>query len=480
MQGGTKITPEVVQSVRDAIDIVEVAGEMTRLVKKGGSKYEGLCPFHKEKTPSFSVDSDKGLFYCFGCGAGGDAIKLYMQHHGDDFPAAIEALASRYGIALSMAPPSAAQLRQRQLGTALEAASEFFRHRLLQAGEARRYLQRRQISSELQERFALGYAPEGWHFLLDALGARFPVEDLEEAGLVGISRKDPSRPRPYDRFRHRLMFPIHNPTGRLVGFGGRTLGDDKAKYINTSETEQFKKGHFLYGFHLAKRAMRDAGKVLLVEGYFDVLGAAACGIDWVVAGMGTALTADQARLMARYTDEVVLAYDGDAAGQKAVQRSLPILLAAGLGVRRARFPAGHDPDSLRLEQGADEVLDIVRGATDAVQEEIERLTPLEIQKDPREKTRAASAIAEILKPIRDSIIKHSYGQMAAERLGVPVEMLWRRVGGSSKPSPSPEPQGAFTQRLGALDGRESHPAIADGRCTSARPLRLAVPRGLLG
>lgn len=439
-----KITPEVVQSVREAVDIVDIAGEMTRLAKKG-RKFEGLCPFHKEKTPSFNIDPDQGLFYCFGCGAGGDAIKLFMQHQGDDFPAAIEALAGRYGIALQTQAPSAELRRQRKVGTALEAAAEFFKHQLLQRREASDYLATRQISSELQERFGIGYAPDGWHHLLDALRRQFAVEDLVDAGLAAVSQKDPSRPgRPYDRFRHRLMFPIHAPSGRLAGFGGRTMGDDRAKYINTSETEQFKKGNLLYGFHLAKRSMRDAGRVLLVEGYFDVIGAAACGIDWVVAGMGTALTPEQARLMARYTDEVVLAYDGDAAGDKAVQKALPILLAAGLGVRRARFPAGHDPDSLRLEEGPEAVREVIEGAVDAVQEEIERLTPLSAQQDPREKTKSASAIAEILKPIRDGIVKHSYGQQAAGRLGIPMEMLWRRVGRSTAPveeNPAPATQG---------------------------------------
>ncbi len=457
-----KITPEVVQSVRDAVDIVEIAGEMTRLVRKG-RKYEALCPFHKEKTPSFNVDPDQGLYYCFGCGAGGDAIKLFMQHQGDDFPAAIEALAGRYGIALASHLPSADARRQRQLGTALEAAAEHFRHQLLQHREGRDYLASRDISPQLQERFGIGYAPEGWHHLLDALRHKFPVEDLVEAGLVAISQKDPNRAgRPYDRFRHRLMFPIHTPTGRLAGFGGRTLGDDRAKYINTSETEQFKKGQLLYGFHLAKRSMRDEGRVLLVEGYLDVMAAAACDIEWAVAGMGTALTTEQARLLGRYTDEVVLAYDGDAAGDKAVQRSLPILLAAGLGIRRARFPAGHDPDSLRREEGPEAVREVIAQAADAVQEEIERLVPAAVQKDPRQRTKAASAIAEILQPIRDGIVKHAYGQLASERLGIPLEMLWRRVGSPASPPTDSLPSRPATNLVRSTEEKAIQCLLVEG------------------
>ncbi|MCP4658530.1 MAG: DNA primase, partial [bacterium] len=360
--GNVHLTPQLVQAVRDTVDIVEIAGEMTRL-KQRGKRYKGLCPFHKEKTPSFSVDHAAGLFYCFGCGTGGDAIKLYMQQSGDDFPAAIEALARRYGIPLPAAPVSGRAKQERDVGGALEAAAEFFAAGLRKSEFARRYLDERQISPALRELYGLGYAPDGWRNLLEAVRGRIPLEDLIAAGLVGRSAKSDE---PYDRFRHRLMFPIYTPSGRLVGFGGRTLGDDPAKYVNTAETERFHKGNLLFGFHQAKRALRDGGRALLVEGYFDVLGAAASGIDGSVAGMGTALTPEQARLLARYVDEVTIGYDGDEAGEKATRRSLPILLAAGLTVRRALFPAGHDPDSLRVEAGAAAVRERVEAAEDAV------------------------------------------------------------------------------------------------------------------
>jgi DNA primase len=232
------------------------------------------------------------------------------------------------------------------------------------------------------------------------------------------------------------MFPIHATSGRLVGFGGRTLGDDKAKYVNTPETEQFHKGRLLYGFYQAKRALRDEGKALLVEGYFDVIGAAASGLPWAVAAMGTSLTADQARLLSRYVDEVIVAYDGDAAGEKAFRRALPILLAAGLGVRRARFPEGHDPDSLRLEEGPEAVLEAVADAEDGLTLEIDRLTPVGLR-DPFEKSRAASTIAELLAPIRDAVVRESYGKIAAERLGIRPEVL-RRRGRPGTHSPPPE------------------------------------------
>ena len=414
-----RITPELVRAVRDASDIVDVAGDMTRLEKKGG-RYKGLCPFHKEKTPSFNVDPVQGLFYCFGCGAGGDTFKLYMEHSGDDFPAAVEALARRYGIPLPTAPAGRGKPRQRSFASALEAAEAFFRDQLGRSSFAGRYLDERRISGELRRSFGLGYAPDGWDNLLRALSGRVPLEDLIAAGLVGRSERTGN---PYDRFRQRLMFPIHSPSGRLVGFGGRALGDDKAKYVNTSETEHFHKGNLLYGFHQAKRAIREGGKALLVEGYFDVLGAVASGIPWAVAGMGTALTAEQARLLARYCDQVTLGYDGDAAGEKAAQRALPILLGAGLAVRRARFPEGQDPDSWRLGAGAEAVREVVAGAEDAVWIEIERRIPPRSERTPTLLAQAAGAIAELLRSVRGEVERGVYRRRAAEHLGVPEGAL---------------------------------------------------------
>lgn len=415
------LTDELVQAVRDAVDIVDIAGEMTRL-KKAGKRYKGLCPFHKEKTPSFGIDPVQGLYYCFGCGAGGDAIRLFQESTGDDFRAAIEALARRYGIPLPQAPEHPGVPPRRDLGAVLEAAQKHFRRHLERSDFACRYLDDRRISSELRTSYGLGYAPDGWRLLLEALRDRFPEEDLLATGLVARSDRTDDL---YDRFRQRLIFPIHAPSGHLVGFGGRTLGDDRAKYVNTSGTEYFHKGNLLYGFHLAKRELRDGGKALLVEGYFDVIGAAACGFSWAVAGMGTALTAEQARLLARYCDEVVVAYDGDEAGEKAHRRALSILLAAGLTVQRARFPAGHDPDSLRLEDGPQAVREVVESAADAVATEIDRLAPGTGEYDPQTTARAARTIGELLRPIRNGIVRHAYGRRAAERLGIPLEMLTR-------------------------------------------------------
>lgn len=442
--GSIHLTPQLVQAVRDTVDILDVAGDVTNLKPTGGTRYKGLCPFHKEKTPSFHVDTSNGLYYCFGCGAGGDAIKLHMESSGDDFPAAIEALARRYNIPLPAAPARGGGGRERKdLTQVLEAAAAFFQRELKKSEPARAYLEERRIPPELLQSFGLGYAPDGWRYLLSALQGKIPVADLIAAGLVGKSEKTGD---PYDRFRHRLMFPIHAPNGRLVGFGGRTLGDDMAKYVNTSETDEFHKGRLLYGFHQAKKALRETGRAVLAEGYFDVIGLLASGVLGAVAGMGTALTADQARLLGRYVDEVTVAYDGDEAGEKAFQRALPVLLQAGLHVRRAAFPAGEDPDSLRLAQGPDAVQNAIDGAKDAVWLEIERLMPE--SPTPAKNARAAQAISELLRQVRDSVARADYTRRVAQDLDVPEAVLHKKLGSSLYYDPSRKERAADVSPAG--------------------------------
>ena len=424
-----QLTPELVQAVRDVVDIIDIAGDYTKL-RQAGKRHGGLCPLHKEKTPSFSVEPAQGLFYCFGCGQGGDAIRLHMLLTGDDFPAAIEALARRYGVPLPERRRGAGATGP-DLEPALEAAAEYFVEQLRRHAKPREYLDSRRIPSELISDFGLGYAPPGWQNLLEALGGRLPQTELEAAGLVGRSRKSG---KPYDRFRDRLVFPIRSAAGRLLGFGGRALDDDPAKYVNTAETAGFHKGRLLYGLDRARRPIREAGRLLLVEGYFDVLGAVASGVDWAVASMGTSLTAEQARLASRYADEVVVGYDGDEAGERAFRRLLPDLLQQGLGVRRARFGAGHDPDSLRLQSGEQAVAEAIEEAEDAVALEVDRLSPPEVVSDPRQVAKAAAAIGELLQAIPDAVLRFGYGRRAATRLQVPEELLWRR----SAPPPRDE------------------------------------------
>jgi DNA primase len=253
-----------------------------------------------------------------------------------------------------------------------------------------------------------------------------------------------------------------------VGFGGRTLGDDRAKYINTQETEQFQKGYLLYGLDAAKRAIRDAGSALLVEGYFDVLGAVEPGIEWTVASMGTALTENQARVLKRYCEEVVVGYDDDEAGEKAFRRCLPLLLAQGLAVRRARFGAGQDPDSLRLEAGPEAVVKAVEEALDGVRLELDRLIPDRGLLDPQAKARAAQAATEILSPIPDGVLRYSYSRQVADRLGVPVELLWRRLARQGERADEAAAEGAQPGGNGAT--------AASGRLRAASRRQGSSPR----
>ena len=413
-----------VQAVRDAVDLVDLARDYTQ-VEKRGARYKGLCPFHKEKTPSFSIDPERGLYYCFGCGAGGDAIRFHMQLTGDDFPLALESLARRFGVPIPERRGDTSGVQEQS--RVLEAAAEFFVRQLDRHAAPLEYLRRRQVPSEAYRALGVGYAPDAWRELLGALQGRFSEQLLESAGLVARSAKSG---RPYDRFRHRLVFPIHSTSGRLVGFGGRTLGDDPAKYVNTAETDSFRKSQLLYNLHRARPKIRESGRVLLVEGYFDVLGAQLCGIDWVVASMGTALTEQQAKLLSRYAGEVILGYDGDRAGEEASRKALRTPPRSGAAGRRARFPAGQDPDSLRLEEGPEAVRGYVDGAVDALELELARRGP-ETVADPRLRAAAAGELRELLEVVPDTVLRYSYGERAARHLGLPVEVFWRSRGASS-------------------------------------------------
>jgi len=456
--GHIQLTDELVQTVRDTIDIVDIASDHTRLTK-AGRRYKGLCPLHKEKTSSFSVDPDQGLFYCFGCSQGGDAIRLHMLTSGDDFPAAIESLALRYNIPLPAVQPGRRRQADEQLEPVLQAALDYYQRQLAENASPRKYLEERRIDSELVKRFGLGFAPPGWRNLRNALQDKFPERLLERAGLIAESQKRPGER--YDRFRERLIFPIRNAAGRLVGFGGRALGDDKVKYINTSETPSFRKGRLLYGLDLAKRAIRESQRAFMVEGYFDVIGSVAAGIDTAVATMGTALTVEQARMLARFADEVVIGYDGDDAGEQAGRRSIPMLLGVGLGVLRARLGAGADPDSVRVDQGDDHLRRLVAEAPDAVVLELERMTPDGIEREPRRQSQAAKEVVELLGAVPDSVLRYGYARRAADRLAIPVELLLERLRGKSREK-KPEKQGDSEGVVRSLEEKVLQLLLAQG------------------
>jgi len=356
-------------TVKDAADIVQVVGEVVEL-KRAGIRLTGLCPFHSEKTPSFTVNPQGQFFHCFGCGEHGDVFAFVMKYHHMDFPEALKTLAQKYGIEVAerqLTPAEQHQLRRREaLYEANEAAVTVYQHCLRhpKLGKvARAYLEQRGVPAEVVERYRLGCAPDpeqaGWSFLADQLLARgLPAEALEQAGLaVGKERGGH-----YDRFRARIMFPIVDMTGRVAAFGGRILGEGKPKYMNSPESPIFDKGRLLFGLYQHREAIRKQRRSLVVEGNFDLLLLAVHGIDNVVAPLGTALTRDHIHTLRGYGDEAVLLFDADAAGLKAAMRSIPYFLAEQVEGRVALLPAGHDPDSYVRAEGPAAIAALVDGA----------------------------------------------------------------------------------------------------------------------
>jgi DNA primase len=365
------------QELLSRVDIVSVIGRHVEL-KRGGANFMGLCPFHGEKSPSFSVSPSKQFYYCFGCGATGDAIRFLTEHLGLSFVEAVRELSSGVGLTVpeeNVSPEERQRrdtLRQRRLslGEVLEKAQVFYRSQLGGSPRAVDYCKRRGLSGRIAAQFGLGYAPPGWR----TLAGVFPSYDdplLEEAGLVrqrdadgeadraggggkGDGDAAPDRGR-YDWFRDRLMFPIRSVDGKVIGFGGRVLDDSKPKYINSPETPLFSKGRELYGLYEARQALRDKGCVLVVEGYMDVVALAQNGFANAVATLGTACTPEHVSKLFRFTDSVVFAFDGDAAGRRAAARALEAALPHATDLRTVRFlflPPEHDPDSYVRELGA--------------------------------------------------------------------------------------------------------------------------------
>jgi DNA primase len=343
---------------KEFVDAVRRAGDIARLVsdyvplKPAGSRLKGLCPFHQEKTPSFSVDPDLQLFYCFGCHTGGDVFKFVMLYEKIGFAESVEFLARRFGVPLPTAHRPENDVRTRLMDLNREAEA-FFRSKLLDksAGRAaREYLARRGVSAETASGLGLGYAPDAWEALRShLLSKRFKPQDVVGGGLT-ISRKEGQGE--YDRFRHRLIFPIRDVAGRTLAFGGRALGDAEPKYLNSPETPAYVKGDHLYGLDQAKEPIRREGYAIVVEGYLDLAALRQAGFGHSVASLGTAFTVNQARLLSRYTRRVTVCYDGDAAGAAASQRSLDLLLERAFDVRVAELPSGSDPDDFIGKEGA--------------------------------------------------------------------------------------------------------------------------------
>ena len=360
-----------IQELLSRADVVDIVGRYVQL-KKGGANFMGLCPFHGEKSPSFSVSPTKQFYHCFGCGKNGNAIGFLMDHAGMSFVEAVKDLAQQYGMQVPEEEGTpqdrarAAEQRHKQstLNDVLEKAGDAFRKHLKESPRAVDYFKGRGVSGDVAKQFGLGYAPEGWR----SLASTFPRYDdplLVESGLVILNAEDAEDEKRYDRFRDRVMFPIRNVKGECIGFGGRVLGDDKPKYLNSPETPVFSKGRELYGLFEARSSLREMGYALVTEGYMDVVALAQLGFPNAVATLGTACTNDHVQKLFRFTDSVVFSFDGDAAGRRAARKALDAALPFASDVRSVKFlflPPEHDPDSFIRENGKDAFLRYVSEA----------------------------------------------------------------------------------------------------------------------
>jgi len=411
--------------VKQQADIVRVVGEYVRL-KKNGQNFTGLCPFHSEKTPSFAVHPVKQIYHCFGCGVGGDVFKFVMEMDKCDFMEAVRSVADKCGIAIPRSrEQSPEERREHQQRTALvelhREAAAFFSRQLEATPEgkaARGYLVDRGLDAEAIARFGLGYAPSGGDALLRQLKTKYPEKLVEMAGLAS---RDPSG-RVHDRFRRRIIFPITNESGKVVAFGGRALGDDLPKYLNSPETPIYVKSSVLYHLDRAKEHIRTADAAILVEGYMDTIAVARAGIGNVVASCGTSLTESQVKLMSRFTRRIIVNYDPDTAGQAATERSLSILLEHNCDVRVLALPGGKDPDTFIRTEGAGAYRKLLESAPAYLDYLIGRARQLGVA-NAEQKLRAMNFLMPFLQRIPNALLRSEWSSRIAQQLQVDEPVL---------------------------------------------------------
>jgi DNA primase len=462
------IAPESLERVKQAADIVEVISAHTDL-RRAGARWTGLCPFHDERTPSFSVDAQEKLYHCFGCGVGGDVIKFVEEKDGLGFAEAVELLADRYGVELEreQEDPRAEARRQqrRRLEQLLERVAAYYANYLWEspeASKAREYLAERGLGEEALRGFGVGYAPSAWDkILVRGQQAGFSVQELHGVGLVQRGREG----KEYDRFRSRIMFPIRDRRGRTLGFGGRAMRSDQgAKYVNTAETDFFHKSQLLYGVDKAKAAIAKANRAVVVEGYTDVLALHQAGVEESVAVMGTAITGEQVAALSGMVEEVVLALDADSAGQEAMLRAQRVAAGRKMRLRVAAMPAGEDPAEMMAEAGGPERF---RALIDAAVELNAFQVGLVLDRtdvaSPVERDRALNEVAPVLGAMGETASRDDLVRQVAERLDLEPAMVMGRVvaarsasGGAAEPAPArtggaPAPP---PQRAAPLTSRE--------------------------
>ncbi len=465
-----KIPEETLTEIRSRISIVEVISVYVSL-RKAGKNYTGLCPFHEEKTPSFSVNDERGFFHCFGCGEGGNAFTFLCRLEGISFPEAVKRLAAKAGVSLPQAPDDPQAREQDRLYRLTSLAKTYFRHRLLDekvGAMAQRYLAERGIPMDVAERFQLGYAPNGWNGLVRFLANRkAPLDKAVALGLIGERSGRDERSRPganqwYDKFRHRLIFPITDVTGRPVGFGGRLLPDPQRdagrerpqpKYLNSPESALYKKGSLLYGLFQAKEPIRETGRVLVVEGYTDLISLVQRGFRETVAVLGTALTLEQLRLLKRFSTDIYIFFDGDDAGRRAATRAFPLCVEAGLTGRGVFLPQGEDPDSFGQAHGREGLEELIDTASPLEEFYFTQHAPPP-EASAFQRAQAAKEAVAVLSSMTDTMARGALLTQVAQRFGVSEEEL-RRL----RPDRAPRPAARSSDQQAT--GQGGSPASAE-------------------
>ena len=423
-----RIPEETIQAIRDRVDVVDLIGRHVTL-KKAGRSFKGLCPFHQEKTASFTVNPERGIFHCFGCGESGNAISFLMQHENLTFPEAVRALAAECGIEIPRTGDDGEPGVAERVFSANDVAQKLYCATLTasEGKPARAYLEGRGLGLDLAERFGIGFVPDLWDAVTSALARhRIPASVGAKAGLL----KERERGGHYDLLRGRITFPIQDVRGRVIGFGGRALGpEQEPKYLNTLESPVFRKREAFYGFPFALEPIRRNDRAVVVEGYFDLIALHRAGVEESVATCGTALTEGHARNLRRRARNLVLLFDGDDAGRRAVLRALEVLLPQGLRVRAAALPAGEDPDDFLARSGPSALRDLIDSAPPALDLAIQHALAGGCE-TPWEKADAVAAVAPLLAVLPDPVERGEYTRRLAMSCGIDVrdvEPVIRRV-----------------------------------------------------
>lgn len=396
------IPEEKIEEIRLSSNIVDVIGEYVSL-KRAGSSYKGLCPFHNEKTPSFTVDEKKQLFHCFGCGAGGDVVSFIMQKEGLAYPEALKYLAQKAGIRIDYTNSPANNPKNKILYEINKEIMMYYYKNLLTSKEAIGYLKKRGLNSKVVNTFMLGFAKNSWDDLLNFINYMgYDKEDMEEIGLI----KKSAQGKYYDKYRNRIIFPIINNYGNVIGFGGRSIDSQMPKYLNSPESDIFKKRNNLYGLNIFKR--QRSKDIILVEGYMDVIALNNHGIENAVASLGTALTVDQAKLIKRYSQSVYICYDSDEAGVKASQKAIDIFLSIGIKAKIIELGENLDPDDFIKKYGKDEFMNKIESAMDVYNYQYNRILDIYANANPNEKYEKLDLFVEFLANIDSDLTREIF------------------------------------------------------------------------